>query len=336
MDTVLSKTSRIIEKINEVQPVINILLPFEPHLKKELFEKNLQESIRTVSLLLGEFFPSEIVDPLIHQLLILAGRINYFSYAKSIVLLVSPLTEKIIYTDIRLRPTVSIDDSFALRDILVAVEDRAQYLVLAIDSADAVVYLANEQSLKCIKHNSYARHLAHNASGDLNSFVRFVDTGLTFLRQSYPYPVLISGSTAMREKLLQLTENKPHIVGELLLENDMLLDHLFPQELIKYLSFWKDYRQMEIVQEIEMAYVQKRLVCREGDVARAVTNRVGERTLIIDKKYPDIKNAKKMPGEPYYIKGNIDRIVEKVLRGGGNVLFLDGEYLLKYGGIVLL
>lgn len=331
-------------------PSVVITLPFNPKMTpKGQLDAALKDAAGKVERQLMSNYPRQAALPVIHQLQKMLSELNYSTHKQSIVLLVSPETEKVMYLDELLDTQVLVDTDFRIRDLTTAGHANVQYLVLLLSGSLSKMYHSDGVRLKLIKNNAlktvYAylnevpEKTANFSDPDarkqvmLDKFLHHMDEGLSTILDAYPLPVFVMATDKVLGHFARITRNNRHIavyihkncIGS---KEEDILDTLQP-----YLRDWRLVRQQMALKNIEIALESGKLVTGIEEVGKAVRTR-NNRLLIVERDYTDSPGSP-VPGE-FYIHDRVDAIVKKVLENGGQVEWVDPGQLDDLGHIALI
>jgi peptide subunit release factor 1 (eRF1) len=118
------------------------------------------------------------------------------------------------------------------------------------------------------------------------------------------------------------------------------------RELLRpYMADWNKIRSQHIMQQIEKARDERKLVCGIQQVWEAASHKNG-RLLIVEKDFMFPAQQSSTPDHiykhdpeshsPFYIKDAVDDVMEKILECGGDVEFVDNGLLENEGHIALI
>ena len=357
-------SSDIHELISAVhyRPAISIIIPFEPKmsLKHEL-QHHLKVITDKLDKQLASEYPKDIYLLIMRKLKAIIKDLNYNTHKKSIAIYVSPVFEKVLYLDVLVEEKIIIDDSFEIRDLVYSKKQLNKYLVLILSGNEFKIFLGNAHDFVRLVTNTPEQSIAYKLDTserisnfsdmderhdiELKKFLLQVDNSLNIILQAYPIPLFVLGV----EKILGLfKKHSKHTVS--------IIDYIKGNyeaatipELIKviepYKKDWNKLIEKNIINKIEAAHNNKKLVFGIRDVWKSATNKNGS-LLIVEKNYmiaaePTVgKKNIYMAIEPYnkfsYIKDAVDDVIEKILEAGGDVEFVEPGILESYNHIALI
>lgn len=357
MQTNISPFKTLIDDKRGQWPSVSVITPFEPVVqRKDELMANLQKIVKKVEWELGMGYDEDLVDLVLIKLRSIINHLNYSTFKKSLAIFVSPVFEKVMYMDVAVEETIMINESFIIRDIILAKKERPAYFVLVLNKKWSTVYEGNECKLIKVKSNGIGNIPAFRSSFSklheeqkmnpgffVEHFFKHTDEGLSVLLSAMPRPVLVLGNKEVIDAYKAITVNSESIVEYVegnfgkTTEEDMF------REICGYITDWDKIKIKHLYHQLEKAAREKKLVSGLEEVHRSVLRR-RNRLLVIAKSLfynPDIVEIdESLKGGSRFnkfscVKHILDDIIEKVLSNGGDVDLVDDDVL---GGqqIVLL
>src|SRR5690606_331105 len=128
-----------------------------------------------------------------------------------------------MYLNMPVNETISVDDSFTVRDIVYAKKEIPAYFVLALSEKWSTVYEGNISELIKVKSNgagnmcgsketATAEKVADDNAFFVKQFLTHTDEGLSILLSAMPLPVLVTGNKNVLNRFKALTVNGKNIV----------------------------------------------------------------------------------------------------------------------------
>ncbi len=334
-------------------PAVSIIMPFTPvvTLKKDL-EYHLKDVMGKVETLLITHYPAEKAIPAIIKLKNLFSNLNYNTHKKSIAIFISPVVEKVYYLDMEVEEKIAIDPSFKISDLVACKKQRKEYLILQLSDTFSKMYLGNGSHLVLIKSNALNNSQVYEKekSGDskeviTDKFLCQMDQGLSIILKSYPLPVFTMGSQKVLGHFKKITKNEKHIIQFIhgnyeeasVSEIRLLMEH--------FLSRWEKLKQQHLLKQVENAKTQNKLaIGTQGTLKAAMQNK--GRLLVVEKNYVNsIQISKSYEAfcmrdsscnNVFFIKDEVDDIIEKVIERCVDVEFVDDGMLENYNHIALV
>ena len=342
-------------------PAVSIILPFQPVItSKSQLACRLKLIMGKIERELVKLYSVEKAMPLIIKLKIIIRNLNYNSPTKSIAVFVSPVMEKVYYLEFEVEEKIAIDVSFKIQDFVFNKKQTIQYLVMVLSDEHSKMYVGNCSKLTLIKSNistnakSYENNFGevsadfiHNSNPKvvlLNEFLHQMDQGLSIILTAYVLPVFIMGAKKVLEQFKKITTNERNIVQ--LIEGSY---HQVKEEKIQNVIFpyefdWRKVKQKYLLNQIEKAKEKNKLAIGINQVWSGAIQNKGK-LLVMETEYATSQPANRkdsfykmdfLCGIPFYIKDEVDEIIEKVLESGGYVEFVEQATLKDYDHIVLI
>lgn len=362
MHTVLNSEINEIAGATSYRPAISIILPFEPKMSvKAELSYSLKVIVDKVSKSLKENYPSDISSLVLEKLKSLITTLNFGTHKKSVALYVSPVFEKVIYLDIPVQEKIIIDDSFEIRDLVYNKKQMQQYLVLVMSGKESKVYLGDGNKLvKIISDglgsiDAFADDAPERVANfsDLSSrkeivlhkFLHHIDDALGIVLNAYHLPVFVVSPEKVCGHFKSLTKHNDAVIEYVYGNYDNAEIAELTSVLEPYLAEWNKLRQKDLLNVLEKAAGKKTLAVGMRNVWREAMNARG-RLLLVEKDYMYAaqkggnKSVIYMPVKPYNkfspVKDAVDDVIEKVLESGGDVEFVDNDFLKDYHHIALV
>lgn len=327
------------------EPSVSIIMPFGPMMSsRRNLELKLKQASKIVEEKLMQHYTVEQAFPVLLKLQILLRELNYNTLKKSIAIFLSSSVEQVFYFDIPVKEKVQDDGSFGICDIILNKKQKIEYLVLLLSNESSKMYLGNLKELQLIKSNrssdfpqdknDLAERVANFSDPDnrkeilLHKFLHHMDQGLSLILKAYNLPVFIIAPERVLGHFKKITRNEEkfvaHIHGDYVdSKEEIIFKILQPQ-----LQDWEKLKQQSILQDIEKARDQHILSCGMKNVRNTAIHN-NSRLLVIEKDFAISKNDQESgqymnrPGIPFYIKSPVDDVIEKVLKNGGDIEFVD-------------
>lgn len=345
------------------RPAISILLSLEQmSYAKEKVKQSVKQATEEVERHLLEHYPGEMVLLMTEKLRQLIESINYNSNKKSVALYLSPLFEKILYLDISVNETTTVDESFDVRDIVSNKKQSKEYLVLHITENEYRIYEGKEQSLRLILHNSAGAHyaayedilnkIAANGPGGAitnelmwEHFLKHADNTLDILLNAYCLPVFVIGQKQDMDYLQRMTMHTASIIDFLCAPQDPAGNDAIREILKPFISDWEKVRYTILKNQLTEAGEKQKLTTGIKAVWQEASAHKGK-LLVVEKKfiYPvdqttgsiQMSSAARYYSPSSFVTNLVDDIIEKILEAGGDVEFVEDGYLEDYDRIALI
>lgn len=330
-------------------PVVSIIMPFRPVVtRKNELEYSLRSIMRKVEQELVTHYPTEKAVPVIIKLKAVISHLNFNSHTKSIAIFVSPVAEKVYYLQLEVEEQLAFTDSYNLRELVLNKKHTKEYIVMTLSEHGSKTYLGNTSEFICIKSNvvetPIAAEITNTNNNSLDEFLHLMDQGLSIIVKSYPLPVFIIGNKSVVTQFENTTVNEKNIVHFIEINNTPIEVQDIAIELMPYEQEWQKVKQKYLLNQIEKARDENKLAKGIIEVwQKANQNKV--KLLVLETKYNTPKSLNwhdsyckiEYPGaNAFYIKDEVDDIIDLVLESGGDVEYVDENMLTEYGNIVLV
>ena len=362
MDTHLASQLKELLEAVHYRPAISLIMPFEPKMKdKSELTKRLKFAYDQIKKEVQHNYNDELAELVLSKLRKQVENINYSTFKKTVALFVSPVFEKVLYLDIPVEEKIIIDESFEIRDLVLAKKEEKQFLLVSVTAKATKIYLVDQGRFTIIKVDvaEYAKTMkydlpervanfsdpAQQKEFNLKKFLHYSDKGLHGLLKSYPLPVLVMGSQKVLGYFKSLTRNIKNIVGYIPGNYSELPSAELAKIIEPAILDWKKIQMKLIFQKMEDAAGAGKLVSGIKEVWKQVNNSRGK-LLIVEKNFrvsaeqgsdkSEILELSKPYNDFSYIRDAVDDMIEKMLEMGADVEFVETDTLKEYGRIVLI
>jgi len=286
-------------------------------------------------------------------------KIDNKSGKKTVVISVSSVEEKIVYTDAIMAERIIANEPFGIRDLADLMQPEHQYLLLLQSADNFKVFLGGQYHLTRLHAtipdniNAYKNDIAEKTenfsdSTDrkeimLDKFIHHIDKELEMIRHQYPLPVFVVGPERMNGHFKKLSHNSKAVVDYIHGNYDdagtyQLLRLIEPH----FTDLWK-HGNDSLKNKIELALNANKFSYGIEDVWSNVMHKRGNVLLVErDFTYPhnntdgiEYPNGNTNDILPEFIKDGVDIIIEQVLESGGQVHYANAALLNDYNHIAL-
>jgi hypothetical protein len=324
-------------------PAVSVIMPFEPVIqhKEELMQK-LQKAMKKVEWEMGTGYDEDLAGLVMLKLHAIIKHLNFSTFTKSIAIYVSPVFEKVIYMNMPVHETISIHESFVMRDIVYAKKEIPAYLVLVLSEKWSTVYEGRDSGLVKIKSNGAGNlpDLQPGEAADGNTFfvkrfLQHIDEGLSILLSVMPLPVLVLGNKEVLEIFKSVTGNSKSVVECIAGRYERATEAALFNKISSYIADWEKIKIKHLYHQLEKAATEGKLVSGIASVQQGVLQH-RNRLLVVGKSFinnAEIPEAGESPeAENRFnkfscIRHVIDDIIEKVLENGGDIQMVDDDVL---------
>ncbi|MFD2526756.1 hypothetical protein ACFSQD_13125 [Flavihumibacter stibioxidans] len=304
-------------------PSVAVLFPFDPKMTdKQDMAVHLKQVMSKAEAAILQRYSSETAMELIQRLQQVMSRLNFNTHKKAVAIFLSSESEKLMYLDISLKEKIEVAGNLSMRDLVLDKNQQEEYLVLVLEEDHARIFDGNSQAImKLILDQP-------------NTILPQLDYGLSVVLASNPFPVFVLGAKKLLSEFSRVTSNAVEIVKYITSYKKTILEGSISKALDPFIRNWRKTYQFFLEQKLFNARNTNKLVCGLENV-QMNSCRMGNALLLVDRDfYPSGRNPSRQ--EPFYIKDEVDRLIESTLTSGGNVELVDQELLRDYGRIALL
>ncbi|MEO9210240.1 MAG: hypothetical protein ABI208_04030 [Ginsengibacter sp.] len=321
--------------------------------KDSLVLKNL---IKEAESRLSAEYEKPFVSEMMKRINDLAKDINHKYNKESLALFVNENIAEFIRMPISVEDRVVIDKSFATRDIVRALNKEIAYYVLVLGRDKArLIEAFNDKMFNEIEDNFPFENrnlnpvqrseasIGRRQTNLTQEFFNRVDKQLNELWKENPLPVIICADENNYSEYLQIADKKEIIVGHL--KGNRL--HEKAHHIIE--AAWPIMNKLNIekvqqrISELKTAVNSRNFLIDYNEIWQAVNNGKGK-TLFVKQGHfqPAIleNNHIELVSKENIEKANVDDIidemVEKNLQSNGDAIFINGDELEKFNGLVLV
>ena len=344
----ISKSVPEVYKEKRHWPAVSIIMPFEPIIqRKDDLMMRLQKAMKKVEWEMGTGYDEDLAELVMLKLKTIIKNLNFSTVKKSIAIYVSPVFEKLMYLNMPVNETITVNESFFIRDIVHAKKEIPAYFVLALSEKWSTVYEGNVAELIKIKSNGAgnmpgSKHTATTekiADGNVlftKQFLQHSDEGLSILLSAMPLPVLVVGNKKVLDHFKALTVNGKNIVEYIEGSHGKPAEAALFDSIHPYVADWDKIKIKHLYHELEKAAAEDNLVYGINAV-RLSASQHRSKLLIVDKNFmqhPDQYETEDNGAVTQYrfnkfscISHVIDEIIGNVLENGGTVEMVDEDVL---------
>ena len=333
-------------------PALSLMLPTH-----RTAPDNRQDPIRVKNLmteaanrLLSEFSKRE-VDPILTRLDAIADEINYQHTLDGLAIFVNNDFARKFYLPFEIRQRVIIDETFATRDLVMAMNRAQRYWVLALSekptrlfegARDALVEVENEDFPMTYTGPGVSSPMPGGAGVNKSAyrderhrqFFRQIDEAFGKLVKDDPLPLVIVGVVDYLAFFNEVSSHRNLIAAEVQGNHDKTAPHDLAALVWPEIKETMHARRHEILDDLNAAVGARRSVSGVGECWRkAQEGRVD--TLVVEE---DFHKAARLgenntvipaddPSAADTIDDIVDELVEAVMEKGGRVVFVDNGTL---------
>ncbi|MDW8292537.1 MAG: hypothetical protein RML84_05495 [Anaerolineae bacterium] len=301
------------------------------------------------------------VEPLLHRLEQVASEIDHEHNLDGLAIFATRDFARFYRLPFRVHERVVIDQTFATRDLVYALNRTAHYWALALaekptrlfEGTNDTLVEVNEGGFPLTPSDPSQRTLARlqgssprvGEKPDLEArLVQEVDDAFALFHQREPLPVVVIGV----ERLIGLFRKYSRFADDVVLEIRGNHDTTPPHELGKLIGPRIEHaileRNLKALERLEAAIGARRSASTLGEVWRYAHEGRGD-TLFVEQSYHapariDAEGYHLIPAEdataPDVLDDAVDDVIETVLKHNGRVIFVPDGSLSQHGRIALI
>ncbi len=328
---------------------------------------NLQDPIRIKNLVseatsrLHDEFPKRDVEPLLERLEFLIEEIDWRYTLDGLALFANK--DFAARFDLPFSPAerVAIDESFATRDLVFALNRSPRYYVLVLSEQPTRLFEASRDKLQEVKIGKFP--LEHTGPGGATAmpgghgvqqsayrdeydrqFFRKVDEELTQILADAPLPIIVTGVTRNLAFWDEISSNKEHIAGTLEGSHDSTNHHELGQLVWPIMQSWMAAQRAEKLELLGDAIGANKYAAGMGECwQRAQEGRADTLLVEEDFHYPGqlhpsglLMPAESDIADADFMGDAVDDLIECVLDKGGRVVFVEDGSLKTHNCIAMI
>lgn len=343
-------------------PALTITLPTH-----RTAPENRQDPIRLRNLvsqatdrLLGEFKQREI-EPLLTRLENLVNGIDFRYTLDGLALFVTQDFGRAFQLPFTLRERVVVDETFATRDLMFALNRSPRYWTLVLTEKPTRLLEGLRDTLIEVTQGGFP--MIHEGPGGAlplpggqrvqksayrderhRQFFRRVDAALKPFLAADPVPLAVVGVDRYLSFFNEVTDHKDAILTMLTGSHDTTSPHELAKLIWPLVETNLRSRRQQVLAELEKAVGARKVASTVGEVWRFAQEGRGALLLVEqDFHYParlDPSGRQLSPADdpaaPGVMDDAVDEIIETVLSKGGRVIFLDNGQLAAHQQIALV
>lgn len=300
-------------------------------------------------------FDKKLISGLLSRLKKIVSSIDIRHNLDGLAIFVNNSFEKVVRLPFPVKERVIIDDSFATRDLIRAINRGINFYTLSISAGFVRLFEAHRDNFSEITEggfpfaNPYPRgsNLEESTSlkeTRLKEFFHLVDKSFTQIYNQHPMQMVIAGV----EKNISLYRDVTDPGRKIIAQIEGNYDHTSPHDLARII--WPDVkssmeeRRRKVLGKIEEAMGRKKVVTGLEEVWKLALQGRG-RLLVVEEDYQQAAQISNNGNSVSIVSGQgapgitddiVDDIAENVVSTGGKVVFTDNGSLRKYKHIALI
>jgi hypothetical protein len=310
--------------------------------------------------LLGEFSKRE-VEPLLLNLETIGNEIDYRHTLDGLAIFVNQDFARKFYLPFPVRERITVDEGFATRDLVHALNRTSRYWVLALSEQPTRLYEGTRETLEEITGGGFPMvHTGPGGEAPLpgghgvrksayedeyhRKFFRDVDRAFGAFAASEPLPLAVVGVDRHQAHFSEVTQHRRLIAATVTGSHDRTPAHELGKLVWPAVKAHLTEQRNKVLDELAAAVSGQRYVSTIGEAWRlAQDGRIETLLVEEDFHYParvDDSGRHLEPAEdvtaPDVIDDAVDEVIEMVLQKGGRVVFVDDGTLDKHGQIAAI
>jgi len=343
-------------------PCLSILMPTHRH-----HPENQQDGIRLKNLVneakrrLSSEISVDDVNVIMNRLSELISKIDFNHSLDGLALFVDKMRSYKFTLPFPVKERVMVDDNFGTRDIVFGMNRSEPYWVLILSEKTSKLYLGIRDNLLEYKDNGFPmvnpfyEQKIQNENGESKN-----DRLTENVQRIKNYFKEIDGkistiNTEVHEISIMGTEKNLSLFKEVSGHKDLILSETkgnYENESASEISriVWHSFKKVradkreQVIEQLGDAMGSKKLASGIDEVwSLALENRGSLLAVEINYHFPakiSVDGLHLIPADVYegkeVLDDAVDEIIEKVVRTGGKVVFLDNRKLEKYGRIAMI
>lgn len=310
---------------------IGLAIPFQPCVQdKRTISKVLNYAIELVQTKLEESSVLLAENISISQLKKILSSLNYNSHCKSIAVIITPYSEKVIYLNYLADSTVVFNEHFPLLDLAGNMENNPEFQLLFLEKAEVIVYHFLRGKLnKVYSNKNRSGWEAFPGMPEISSVVNI----LKAVNNTNDIPVFIAGEEHLIERFYNNSPAK-EIIFNICSFTGFL--HKHPQPVIvKINEQWKYWRTELIRGQVELAKRSNACIAGREKVLTELKH-LSDGILFIDKSLKEQVNTSILNKSPGSFCKELPDLLEEFLIRGNRVEITPSRLLEEHGEIVLI
>lgn len=303
---------------------MGLVIPFQPSMWDDnTIEAALNNTLHKVKTRMKQNYSEECTSKVLTRLQKLFNDLNFNTHRKSVMVILTPTEEKIIYLCFPVRPVVFFSRSASVIDLAANILQEATFYYLILNQKNV--------SLFDYSNNSPGKVYEKNGS-NTDDLYKQTSAIIELLNSENEKPVFITGnpklvtrfcnSTFYAENYFPLLNHKAPFSSEII------------QSLVKEITgHWKYWRSKSFSGKLLLAQKTGKLTSHTEAVVQ-VLRKSADGLLLIDKR---LKQQLQKPGNGIFqIAEELTELIEQFLARGNRFEIMENGLLKDFGGIVLL
>ena len=304
-------------------------------------------------------FDKKFADDIVNRLNVLADSIDHSKNDHSLLLFVNETVAEFIRLPIRVETRVIVDKTFATRDLLRASHEEINYYILVNSkNGSRLIKAKNDRAVEEIggdfpisndtlyNTDSHKRSIGQSNDNMAEEFFNNVDKAVQKVYNVEPLPVVLISEERNYQYFIKVADRKDIYVTHVnkLRDNDNdKPQHLVTDVWETVLQYQKEKNSYRI-EELKIAVSEGKFLSDINDIYKAILEGKGQ-TLFVQKGYfqpGKIENGQIQIKEDVskhdigVADDVVDELIEKNLKFGGDVVFIENEDLSDFQNLALV
>ena len=344
-------------------PAISLILPVHPQFPDvKLDSEHMISVLKNIEKKLNGRYGLERTQLMIQKVKNVISTIELKHLLKTLIIYVSPETEKVISLPYAVEEKIIIDSSFEVRDLIYAAQKNIKYLLVIISQKGVKTFNGDLFELKSIEFADMPENVKdvsneHSFPGldyldnkafdekNLHNYLRFIDDVLEKSLKQNGTPVVIMGNVKILGYFRLYTQNTKRIIGyvEGNYEHVSLPEIKSKAETIIQKRLLDD--ETNSISELEEAVNSNKYNAGITEVWRSAAEGKG-RLLLVEKNY-SVRARRGMDEYSIFpddsesnlhnvLSDAVDDVIELILKKNGEVIFVENGKLKSFERIALI
>ncbi|MGN6193879.1 MAG: hypothetical protein ACTHOB_03005 [Ginsengibacter sp.] len=320
-----------VRQLNREVQSIGLLIPFQPCMQdKRTISKVFNYAIELIQTKLEENSVLLAESMSIAQLEKIFRSLNYHSHCKSVAVILTPDTEKVIYLNYFADSTVVFNQHFSLLDLAGNMETNPEFQLLFLEKTEIIAYHFLRGKLnKVYSNKNKSQREVFPGISEISSVVNI----LKAVDKANDIPVFIAGEEHLIERFYN---NAParEIIFNISSFTGFLHKNTQPM-ILKINEQWKYWRARLIRGQVELAKRSNTFIAGREKVLTALQH-LTDGILFIDKSLKEQVDNSILIKSPGIFCKELPDLLEEFLMRGNRVEITQPGLLEEHGGIVLI
>lgn len=298
-------------------------------------------------------YDRSVADDRINKLNKLVAGIDYDKSSDGLILVAGAETAELLHLPVSVENRVVIDETFATRDLVRAIQEQGEYYVLVLSRQQARLLKAfnNQVTQEFGKpfpiensdlYTTDKQKLSTSKGTDnlIEEFFNRIDKEVQAIVKLHRLPVILATEERNYDHYVKMADNAI-VVGHLNMNRDDEKAHHIVTAAWPVLQKYMLNKNEQRISELKQAVGQQKFMSDLSDIWRAVNEGRGE-TLFVKRGYfqpARIENESIVPVDSpngaSVVDDIVDEMIERNIQHGGDTVFMEGHELDTFNGVAL-